>query len=92
MSTTYGAGFSAYHSTYKILSWPRVGHEVFTAPQTAQVPSGRSEHYLRGQGCLNGPRERDLSTGQRVFVIAFVDLSFLDQAIGYTRHFSSDGC
>jgi len=28
---------------------------AFTVLKTEWVPSGRSHHYLRGHGCLNGP-------------------------------------
>src|SRR5947208_9247184 len=63
---------------------------VFTGLETAWVPSGRSKHYLRGRKRLNGPCERDRSTGKSLFEKGLIIGSILDHSVGHASHFGSD--
>src|SRR4051812_26095382 len=63
---------------------------VFTGLETAWVPSGRSKHYLRGRKRLNGPCERDRSTGKSLFEKGLIIGSILDHGVGHTSHLGRD--
>ena len=54
-------------------------------------PSGRSEHYLRGRSRLNGPCERDRSTGKSVFEKALIIRAMLDHGVRNAGHLGGDG-
>lgn len=83
-----------HHSQHSVVATPRLWGARACRSSHSMGPGGRSAHYLRGrprERRLDGPIERDRSTGEVVLVVAPIGASGLDYGIGDPCHLGRDG-